>query len=104
MVMQHRAYAVLLARIDKPIIAAVHGYGVWAPDALACSDLTVAAECAVRLSGAARRASAIHGHRRRPCTPMGAQVAFELLTLRDQHAAAAPTTRGWSTASCRTTG
>jgi enoyl-CoA hydratase/carnithine racemase len=74
----------LLARIDKPIIAAVHGYALGAGCGLALgSDLTVAAESArfgypelkAGLAATTVTAQAVH--------LMGRKVAFELLTLCD---------------------
>lgn len=72
----------LLARVDKPIIAAVHGYALGAGCALALgSDLIVAAESArfgypelkAGLTASTVTAHAVH--------LMGRKVAFELLTL-----------------------
>jgi len=72
----------LLARVDKPIIAAVHGYALGAGCGLALgSDLTVAAESArfgypelrAGLTASTVTAQAVH--------LMGRKVAFELLTL-----------------------
>ncbi|HUB13608.1 MAG TPA: enoyl-CoA hydratase/isomerase family protein [Acetobacteraceae bacterium] len=72
----------LLARVDKPIIAAVHGYALGAGCGLALgSDLTVAAESArfgypelrAGLTASTVTAHAVH--------LMGRKVAFELLTL-----------------------
>lgn len=74
----------LLARVDKPIIAAVHGYALGAGCGLALgSDLTVAAESArfgypelrAGLTASTVTAQAVH--------LMGRKVAFELLTLCD---------------------
>jgi enoyl-CoA hydratase len=72
----------LLGRVDKPIIAAVHGYALGAGCGLAFgSDLTVAAESArfgypeLRAGLAATTVSAHAVHL------MGRKVAFELLTL-----------------------
>jgi enoyl-CoA hydratase len=74
----------LLARIDKPIIAAVHGYALGAGAGLAFgSDLVVAAESArfgypelkAGLTATTVTAQAVH--------LMGRKVAFELLTLCD---------------------
>src|SRR6201986_5346845 len=74
----------LLARMDKPIIAAVHGYALGAGCGLALgSDLTVAAESArfgypelkAGLAATTVTAQAVH--------LMGRKVAFELLTLCD---------------------
>ena len=74
----------LLARVDKPIIAAVHGYALGAGCGLALgSDLTVAAESArfgypelkAGLAATTVSAQAVH--------LMGRKVAFELLTLCD---------------------
>jgi len=72
----------LLARVDKPIIAAVHGYALGAGCGLAFgSDLVVAAESArfgypelkAGLTASTVTAQAVH--------LMGRKVAFELLTL-----------------------
>ena len=72
----------LLARVDKPIIAAVHGYALGAGCGLALgSDLVVAAESArfgypelkAGLTASTVTAQAVH--------LMGRKVAFELLTL-----------------------
>lgn len=72
----------LLARVDKPIIAAVHGYALGAGCGLALgSDLVVAAESArfgypelkAGLTASTVTAHAIH--------LMGRKIAFELLTL-----------------------
>jgi enoyl-CoA hydratase/carnithine racemase len=72
----------LLARIDKPIIAAVHGYALGAGCSLALgSDLVVAAESArfgfpelrAGLTASTVTAHAVH--------IMGRKIAFELLTL-----------------------
>jgi enoyl-CoA hydratase/carnithine racemase len=72
----------LLARVDKPIIAAVHGYALGAGCGLAFgSDLVVAAESArfgypelkAGLTASTVTAHAVH--------LMGRKVAFELLTL-----------------------
>ena len=72
----------LLARVDKPIIAAVHGYALGAGCGLAFgSDLVVAAESArfgypelkAGLTASSVTAHAVH--------LMGRKVAFELLTL-----------------------
>ncbi len=72
----------LLARIDKPIIAAVHGYALGAGCGLAFgSDLVVAAESArfgypelkAGLTASTVTAQAVH--------LMGRKIAFELLTL-----------------------
>jgi enoyl-CoA hydratase/carnithine racemase len=72
----------LLARVDKPIIAAVHGYALGAGCGLAFgSDLVVAAESArfgypelkAGLTATTVTAHAVH--------LMGRKVAFELLTL-----------------------
>jgi enoyl-CoA hydratase len=72
----------LLPRVDKPIIAAVHGYALGAGCGLAFgSDLTVAAESArfgypelkAGLTASTVTAQAVH--------LMGRKVAFELLTL-----------------------
>ena len=53
----------LLARVDKPIIAAVHGYALGAGCGLALgSDLTVAGERAVRLSGTEGGAGGNHSY------------------------------------------
>lgn len=74
----------LLARIDKPVIAAVHGYALGAGCGLAFgSDLVVAAESArfgypelkAGLTASTVTAHAVH--------LMGRKVAFELLTLCD---------------------
>ena len=74
----------LLGRVDKPIIAAVHGYALGAGCGLAFgSDLTVAAESArfgypelkAGLTATTVTAQAVH--------LMGRKVAFELLTLCD---------------------
>ncbi len=74
----------LLGRIDKPIIAAVHGYALGAGCGLAFgSDLTVAAESTrfgypelkAGLTATTVTAQAVH--------LMGRKVAFELLTLCD---------------------
>ena len=74
----------LLARVDKPIIAAVHGYALGAGCGLALgSDLTVAAESArfgypelkAGLAATTVTTQAVH--------LMGRKVAFELLTLCD---------------------
>jgi enoyl-CoA hydratase/carnithine racemase len=74
----------LLARVDKPIIAAVHGYALGAGCGLALgSDLVVAAESArfgypelkAGLTASSVTAHAVH--------LMGRKVAFELLTLCD---------------------
>src|ERR1700759_5509410 len=74
----------LLARVDKPIIAAVHGYALGAGCGLSLgSDLTVAAESArfgypelkAGLAATTVTAQAVH--------LMGRKVAFELLTLCD---------------------
>jgi enoyl-CoA hydratase/carnithine racemase len=72
----------LLARVDKPIIAAVHGYALGAGCGLALgSDLVVAAESArfgypelkAGLTASTVTAHAVH--------LMGRKIAFELLTL-----------------------
>jgi enoyl-CoA hydratase/carnithine racemase len=72
----------LLARVDKPIIAAVHGYALGAGCGLAIgSDLVVAAESArfgypelkAGLTASTVTAQAVH--------LMGRKIAFELLTL-----------------------
>ena len=72
----------LLARVDKPVIAAVHGYALGAGCGLAFgSDLVVAAESArfgypelkAGLTASTVTAQAVH--------LMGRKVAFELLTL-----------------------
>ena len=72
----------LLARLDKPIVAAVHGYALGAGCGLAFgSDLVVAAESArfgypelkAGLTASTVTAQAVH--------LMGRKVAFELLTL-----------------------
>lgn len=72
----------LLGRVDKPIIAAVHGYALGAGCGLALgSDLTVAAESArfgypelkAGLAATSVTAQAVH--------LMGRKVAFELVTL-----------------------
>jgi enoyl-CoA hydratase/carnithine racemase len=72
----------LLARVDKPIIAAVHGYALGAGCGLALgSDLVVAAESArfgypelkAGLTASTVTAQAVH--------LMGRKIAFELLTL-----------------------
>jgi len=72
----------LLARVDKPIVAAVHGYALGAGCGLALgSDLTVAAESArfgypelrAGLTASTVTAQAVH--------LMGRKVAFEMLTL-----------------------
>jgi enoyl-CoA hydratase/carnithine racemase len=72
----------LLARVDKPIIAAVHGYALGAGCGLSFgSDLVVAAESArfgypelkAGLTASSVTAHAVH--------LMGRKVAFELLTL-----------------------
>lgn len=72
----------LLSRVDKPIIAAVHGYALGAGCGLALgSDLVVAAESArlgypelkAGLTASTVTAHAVH--------LMGRKVAFELLTL-----------------------
>jgi enoyl-CoA hydratase/carnithine racemase len=72
----------LLARMDKPIIAAVHGYALGAGCGLALgSDLCVAAESArfgypelkAGLTASTVTAQAVH--------LMGRKIAFELLTL-----------------------
>jgi enoyl-CoA hydratase/carnithine racemase len=72
----------LLARIDKPVIAAVHGYALGAGCGLALgSDLVVAAESArfgypelrAGLTASTVTAHAVH--------VMGRKIAFELLTL-----------------------
>jgi enoyl-CoA hydratase/carnithine racemase len=72
----------LLARIDKPIIAAVHGYALGAGCSLALgSDLVVAAESArfgfpelrAGLTASTVTAHAVH--------VMGRKIAFELLML-----------------------
>jgi enoyl-CoA hydratase len=72
----------LLARVDKPIIAAVHGYALGAGCGLAFgSDLVVAAESSrfgypelkAGLTASTVTAQAVH--------LMGRKVAFELLTL-----------------------
>jgi enoyl-CoA hydratase/carnithine racemase len=72
----------LLARIDKPVIAAVHGYALGAGCGLALgSDLVVAAENArfgypelrAGLTASTVTAHAVH--------VMGRKIAFELLTL-----------------------
>ena len=72
----------LLARIDKPIIAAVHGYALGAGCSLALgADLVVAAESArfgfpelrAGLTASTVTAHAVH--------VMGRKIAFELLTL-----------------------
>ena len=74
----------LLARVDKPIIAAVHGYALGAGCGLAFgSDLVVAAESArfgypelkAGLTASTVTAQAVH--------LMGRKIAFELLTLCD---------------------
>jgi enoyl-CoA hydratase len=73
-----------LGRVDKPIIAAVHGYALGAGAGLAFgSDLVVAAESArfgypelkAGLAATTVTAQAVH--------LMGRKVAFELLTLCD---------------------
>jgi enoyl-CoA hydratase/carnithine racemase len=78
------ALSKLLGRIDKPIIAAVHGYVLGAGAGLAFgSDLVVAAESArfgypelkAGLTATTVTAQAVH--------LMGRKVAFELLTLCD---------------------
>ncbi|CAN5899181.1 enoyl-CoA hydratase [soil metagenome] len=72
----------LLSRIDKPVIAAVHGYALGAGCGLAFgSDLVVAAESArfgypelkAGLTASTVSAQAVH--------LMGRKIAFELLTL-----------------------
>ncbi len=72
----------LLARVDKPIVAAVHGYALGAGCGLAFgSDLVVAAESArfgypelkAGLTASTVTAQAVH--------LMGKKIAFELLTL-----------------------
>ena len=72
----------LLARVDKPVIAAVHGYALGAGCGLAFgSDLVIAAESArfgypelkAGLTASTVTAQAVH--------LMGRKVAFELLTL-----------------------
>lgn len=72
----------LLARVDKPIIAAVHGYALGAGCGLALgSDMVVAAESArfgypelkAGLAATSVTAQAVH--------LMGKKIAFELLTL-----------------------
>lgn len=72
----------LLARVDKPIIAAVHGYALGAGCGLAFgSDLVIAAESArfgypelkAGLTASTVTAQAVH--------LMGKKIAFELLTL-----------------------
>lgn len=72
----------LLAKVDKPIIAAVHGYALGAGCGLAFgSDLTIAAESArfgypelkAGLTASTVTAQAVH--------LMGKKMAFELLTL-----------------------
>ncbi len=74
----------LLGRIDKPIIAAVHGYALGAGCGLALgSDLTIAADSArfgypelkAGLTATTVTAQAVH--------LMGRKIAFELLTLCD---------------------
>ena len=74
----------LLGRIDKPIVAAVHGYALGAGCGLAFgSDLTIAAESTrfgypelkAGLTASTVTAQAVH--------LMGRKVAFELLTLCD---------------------
>jgi enoyl-CoA hydratase len=74
----------LLARVDKPIITAVHGYALGAGCGLAFgSDLVVAAESArfgypelkAGLTASTVTAHAVH--------LMGRKIAFELLTLCD---------------------
>jgi enoyl-CoA hydratase len=74
----------LLGRVDKPIIAAVHGYALGAGCGLAFgSDLTIAAESArfgypelkAGLTASTVTAHAVH--------LMGRKIAFELLTLCD---------------------
>ena len=74
----------LLSRVDKPIIAAVHGYALGAGCGLAFgSDLVVAAESArfgypelkAGLTASTVTAQAVH--------LMGKKIAFELLTLCD---------------------
>ena len=74
----------LLGRIDKPIIAAVHGYALGAGCGLAFgSDLTIAAESTkfgypelkAGLTATTVTAQAVH--------LMGRKIAFELLTLCD---------------------
>lgn len=74
----------LLGRIDKPIVAAVHGYALGAGCGLAFgSDLTIAAESTkfgypelkAGLTATTVTAQAVH--------LMGRKVAFELLTLCD---------------------
>ena len=72
----------LLARVDKPIIAAVHGYALGAGCGLAFgSDLVVAAESA-RFGypelKAGLTASTVSAH---AAHLMGRKIAFELLTL-----------------------
>ena len=72
----------LLSRVDKPIIAAVHGYALGAGCGLAFgSDLVVAAESA-RFGypelKAGLTASTVTGH---AVHLMGRKIAFELLTL-----------------------
>jgi enoyl-CoA hydratase/carnithine racemase len=78
------ALSKLLGRIDKPIIAAVHGYALGAGAGLAFgSDLVVAAESArfgypelkAGLTATTVTAQAVH--------LMGRKIAFELLTLCD---------------------
>ena len=72
----------LLAKVDKPIVAAVHGYALGAGCGLAFgSDLVVAAESArfgypelkAGLTASTVTAQAVH--------LMGRKIAFELLTL-----------------------
>lgn len=78
------ALTMLLARVDKPVIAAVHGYALGAGCGLALgSDLTVAAESArfgypelkAGLTASTVTAQAVH--------LMGRKIAFEMLTLCD---------------------
>lgn len=79
---QNVALTKLLGRVDKPIIAAVHGYALGAGCGLALgSDMVVAAESArfgypelkAGLAATSVTAQAVH--------LMGRKVAFELLTL-----------------------
>jgi enoyl-CoA hydratase len=81
---QNIALVKLLARVDKPIIAAVHGYALGAGCGLALgSDLVVAAESArfgypelkAGLTASTVTAHAVH--------LMGRKIAFELLALCD---------------------
>ena len=87
----------LLARIDKPVIAAVHGYALGAGCSLALgSDLVVAAESArfgfpelrAGLTASTVTAHAVH--------VMGRKIAFELPhAVRERCRRSAPTSWAW---------